>query len=266
MTRNDGNSPSTTQQRRLKKKPNLTVDTSNGASNGGDHHEHRSPSTPHGVRGSRDLRSPGMQNSPVAAAGAIPDFITQTDAHGNATTPRSAKAIEGATRAAATKARSRSHRGRKQHEEDASDSSSDASKDAAGEACDTLVDSFRMICCCLAPTGMVQSGATTKSRLSSKETQDSEENIDDAKDSVADDHNRPKLLGAIHPEDTGKKCLVLDLDETLVHSSFRAVEGADFVIPVKVCSGDFSLLWLFAASSKTSLTLSFFRSLEHLFQ
>jgi TFIIF-interacting CTD phosphatase-like protein len=45
-------------------------------------------------------------------------------------------------------------------------------------------------------------------------------------------------LGALHPEDSGKKCLVLDLDETLVHSSFRAVPGADFVIPVQVCHHD----------------------------
>ena len=32
----------------------------------------------------------------------------------------------------------------------------------------------------------------------------------------------------------GKKCLVLDLDETLVHSSFRAMPNADYVIPVRI--------------------------------
>jgi RNA polymerase II subunit A small phosphatase-like protein len=32
---------------------------------------------------------------------------------------------------------------------------------------------------------------------------------------------RAGLLGEIHPDDAGKKCLVLDLDETLVHSSFQ---------------------------------------------
>ncbi|KAJ3007692.1 UNVERIFIED_CONTAM: hypothetical protein HDU68_003390, partial [Siphonaria sp. JEL0065] len=34
--------------------------------------------------------------------------------------------------------------------------------------------------------------------------------------------------------DVGKKCLVLDLDETLVHSSFKAVPNADFVIPIEI--------------------------------
>lgn len=31
-----------------------------------------------------------------------------------------------------------------------------------------------------------------------------------------------------------RKCLVLDLDETLVHSSFDYVENADFVIPIEI--------------------------------
>ncbi|KAK9761691.1 hypothetical protein K7432_013209 [Basidiobolus ranarum] len=42
------------------------------------------------------------------------------------------------------------------------------------------------------------------------------------------------LLGPIAKEHTGRKCLVLDLDETLVHSSFKVVEQADFVIPVEI--------------------------------
>ena len=35
-------------------------------------------------------------------------------------------------------------------------------------------------------------------------------------------------------EDVGKKTLVLDLDETLVHSSFKEVENADFIIPIEI--------------------------------
>ena len=46
--------------------------------------------------------------------------------------------------------------------------------------------------------------------------------------------NNIKLLPPISAMDAGKKCLVLDLDETLVHSSFRAVSGADFVLPIQV--------------------------------
>ncbi|KAG5518766.1 hypothetical protein PMAC_002737 [Pneumocystis sp. 'macacae'] len=38
------------------------------------------------------------------------------------------------------------------------------------------------------------------------------------------------------PHLVGKKCLVLDLDETLVHSSFKIIHQADFVIPIKIDS------------------------------
>ena len=40
----------------------------------------------------------------------------------------------------------------------------------------------------------------------------------------------PPLL----PVDAGKPCLVLDLDETLVHSSFKPVPNPDYVIPVEI--------------------------------
>jgi len=35
----------------------------------------------------------------------------------------------------------------------------------------------------------------------------------------------PMLIGPQRPQDRGKKTLVLDLDETLVHSSFKASHG-----------------------------------------
>ncbi|KAI9841426.1 MAG: hypothetical protein M1837_000702 [Sclerophora amabilis] len=42
------------------------------------------------------------------------------------------------------------------------------------------------------------------------------------------------LLPPIQPHFKGKKCLVLDLDETLVHSSFKILHQADFTIPVEI--------------------------------
>lgn len=37
-----------------------------------------------------------------------------------------------------------------------------------------------------------------------------------------------------HLQDIGKKTLVLDLDETLVHSSFKPILDPDFIIPVEI--------------------------------
>jgi RNA polymerase II subunit A small phosphatase-like protein len=42
------------------------------------------------------------------------------------------------------------------------------------------------------------------------------------------------VIGPPHEEDVGKKSLILDLDETLVHSSFRPVPNPDFIIPVEI--------------------------------
>jgi len=42
------------------------------------------------------------------------------------------------------------------------------------------------------------------------------------------------LLPPPPPELAGKKCIVLDLDETLVHSSFKPIPNPDFIIPVEI--------------------------------
>lgn len=42
------------------------------------------------------------------------------------------------------------------------------------------------------------------------------------------------MLGPVLECDRGRKCLVLDLDETLVHSSFRPVPNPDYILPVEI--------------------------------
>ncbi|XP_028933577.1 CTD small phosphatase-like protein isoform X1 [Ornithorhynchus anatinus] len=42
------------------------------------------------------------------------------------------------------------------------------------------------------------------------------------------------LLPELTLPDYGKKCVVIDLDETLVHSSFKPISNADFIVPVEI--------------------------------
>ncbi|XP_056599469.1 CTD (carboxy-terminal domain, RNA polymerase II, polypeptide A) small phosphatase-like b isoform X1 [Triplophysa dalaica] len=42
------------------------------------------------------------------------------------------------------------------------------------------------------------------------------------------------LLSEVNINDYGKKCVVIDLDETLVHSSFKPISNADFIVPVEI--------------------------------
>ncbi|XP_058486626.1 CTD (carboxy-terminal domain, RNA polymerase II, polypeptide A) small phosphatase-like a isoform X2 [Solea solea] len=42
------------------------------------------------------------------------------------------------------------------------------------------------------------------------------------------------LLPEVSIADYGKSCVVIDLDETLVHSSFKPISNADFIVPVEI--------------------------------
>uniref|UniRef100_A0A5K3F6N7 protein-serine/threonine phosphatase n=1 Tax=Mesocestoides corti TaxID=53468 RepID=A0A5K3F6N7_MESCO len=53
-----------------------------------------------------------------------------------------------------------------------------------------------------------------------------------AEDSLKE--RRQTLLGPQKASDRGRKCFIIDLDETLVHSSFKAVDKADFKVGVEI--------------------------------
>lgn len=86
----------------------------------------------------------------------------------------------------------------------------------------TWKDKLRSILCCLAPP-----------------TNDQYVRQDEGPVVIRPPAPRPPpctepVLGPICEEDRGKKTLVLDLDETLVHSSFKPIPQPDYIIPVEI--------------------------------
>ncbi|KAL9187154.1 hypothetical protein ACHAXT_010874 [Thalassiosira profunda] len=238
-------------------------------SNNEDGEENHTASTAEETAGLHAAAPPndGEPPSPLA------DFITQTDRHGNATTPRSADAISMARRMHPSGPKPRLHvdgeTGALTEESEHADGETAGAKTAEGEvgavggedACDTLLDSFRMMCCCLLPEDHAHGSEGGEAKALNGTATSPPTPASDACDGApgsypigystrghdapplleehsalrnGNDPHRIRLLPELHADDRGKKCLVLDLDETLVHSSFRAVPGADFVIPVQI--------------------------------
>jgi len=83
---------------------------------------------------------------------------------------------------------------------------------------------FKSLCCCFR-RDVVRRGSG--SRGDSYETNPTQEV------GIAVTDSAP-LLPPLSMELAGRKCLVLDLDETLVHSSFKPIPNPDFIIPVQI--------------------------------
>lgn len=95
-------------------------------------------------------------------------------------------------------------------------------------------------CCCFSPSGdplddmqaptkepvqLESSGGAAKPKRAATTVKETQEDIL---------REEKGLLGRRKPQHRDKKCLVIDLDETLVHSSFKAVDKCDFIVPVEI--------------------------------
>lgn len=62
--------------------------------------------------------------------------------------------------------------------------------------------------------------------------------VGDTESNLVNKNNAPKYFGKslLPPKEKGdeKICMVIDLDETLVHSSFKPINNPDFVVPVEI--------------------------------
>jgi len=137
----------------------------------------------------------------------IADYVTQTDRNGKATRQR-------APHEGSVQKRFKVNNLKKKKKK----SLESAEKIEVKKKGSSLVDSIQAICCFGGVPHVTPVDDKTETETVSTDESEQES----------------WLLPPQLPEDVGKKCLVLDLDETLVHSTFKAVPWADFAIPVKV--------------------------------
>lgn len=96
-----------------------------------------------------------------------------------------------------------------------------------GPHCGAWKRKFRNFLCCLAPMDndhYIRADCDSRARIAMVNSQEL---------SPTYSRTNPILPPLAHGL-CGKKSLVLDLDETLVHSSFKPVPNADYIIPVSI--------------------------------
>jgi len=102
---------------------------------------------------------------------------------------------------------------------------------------------WRLFCCCFRKPKPVEKSPgqqqPTVSNTQSQSTSTSSPNDSspptvDPSQQTGQNKNQKFLMSPLPPEMKGRKTLVLDLDETLVHSSFRPVPGPDFIISIEL--------------------------------
>jgi RNA polymerase II subunit A small phosphatase-like protein len=96
---------------------------------------------------------------------------------------------------------------------------------------------WRFFCCCFnrkKPSKPTTSSATSTTATGSSTSTSTETTKTPVPESTEPTSTQKSLLGPLPPECKGMKTLVLDLDETLVHSSFRPVPSPDFVISIEL--------------------------------
>ncbi|CAL5221322.1 g3496 [Coccomyxa viridis] len=102
---------------------------------------------------------------------------------------------------------------------------SEYSKDDATEQSASWKDRLRAFFCCFAPDANEQYYRSSKAEATV---------IRPPQPPTPPAYRGEPVIGPLQEQDRGKKTLVLDLDETLVHSSFKPIPNPDYIIPVEI--------------------------------